>query len=253
MPETIYDSLKGRAVVISGGATGIGEALVRAFCAQHARVGFVDINARSGSALAEELSAQGAAVEFVECDVTQFQHYGEVIAQFEQKHGPCQVLLNNAGNDERVKLGALTKDFFDKAIAVNLGHAMFAAQAVTPGMIKLGGGSIVNFGSVAWMMAAGNLPVYAACKAGLHGLTRTLARDLGKHGIRVNTLVPGWVITERQKMHWVDAEAEKLIESSQCLSGKVLPEHIAAMALFLASDEARMCSAQNFIVDGGWV
>ncbi|WDR02168.1 SDR family NAD(P)-dependent oxidoreductase [Devosia algicola] len=253
MLNTHYESLKDVAVVISGGSTGIGAALVRGFCAQKARVGFVDIDAQRGSALAAELAANGAKAEFQACDITDFAAYHDAIMHFARAHGPCQILLNNAANDQRMRLDELTQQTYERAIAVNLGHAMFAAQAVAPSMIEMGGGSIVNFGSVSWMMASGNLPIYAACKAGLHGLTRTLARDLGKHGIRVNTLVPGWVMTERQKTLWVDAEAEQLIDKSQCLVGHVLPEDIAAMALFLASDEAKMCSAQNFIVDGGWV
>ena len=163
------------------------------------------------------------------------------------------MLLNNAANDVRHSLDTITSDSFDDLISVNLKHSLFAAQAVIPMMRKAGGGSIINFGSVGWMMASAGYPVYTASKAATHGLTRGLARDLGAYSIRVNTLVPGWVMTEKQLKLWVNDDARNLIRRSQCLKGSLKPHHIAQMALFLGADASSMCSAQNFIVDGGWV
>ena len=248
-----YPGLRDRPVFISGGATGIGEAIVRAYAAEGAKVGFVDLAAEEGEALAAELEGAGGTVAFRRCDITAIGAYQAAIRQIEALHGPTLVLINNAANDQRHDWREVTPDYFDGRVAVNLRHAFFAIQAVAPGMIAAGGGSIVNFGSVGWMMASGGYPGYAAAKAATHGMTRSFARDLGKHGIRVNTLVPGWVMTKRQLDLWVDDAANELIDRSQCLAGRVLPEDIARMALFLGSDDSRMCSAQNFIVDGGWV
>lgn len=248
-----YPSLAGRPVIISGGASGIGEALVRAFADQGARVGFVDIAAADGEALAAELSDTGATVVFRRCDITDVEAYRSAIRELESRHGPTLALLNNAANDTRHDWRTVTPQEFDARVAVNLRHAFFAIQAVAPGMIEAGGGAIVNFGSVGWMMASGGYPAYATSKAATHGMTRSFARDLGKHHIRVNTLVPGWVMTRRQLDLWIDDAANALIDRSQCLVGRVMPDDIARMALFLASDDAKMCSGQNFVVDGGWV
>lgn len=253
MKDATYPSLDGLPVIISGGASGIGEALVRAFAAQGAKVGFVDLAESDGTALSAELSEQGGSVMFQRCDVTDIDAYRAAIGAIEAAHGPTLALVNNAANDTRHDWRDVTPEYFDTRIAVNLRHAFFAIQAVAPGMIAAGGGSIVNFGSVGWMMASGGYPGYAASKAATHGMTRSFARDLGKHGIRVNTLVPGWVMTKRQLDLWVDDAANELIDRSQCLAGRVMPDDIARMALFLASDDSRMCSAQNFVVDGGWV
>jgi NAD(P)-dependent dehydrogenase (short-subunit alcohol dehydrogenase family) len=253
MKDVTYPSLDGLPVIISGGASGIGEALVRAFAAQGAKVGFVDLAESDGTALSAELSEQGGSVMFQRCDVTDIDAYRAAIGAIEAAHGATRALVNNAANDTRHDWRDVTPEYFDTRIAVNLRHAFFAIQAVAPGMIAAGGGSIVNFGSVGWMMASGGYPGYAASKAATHGMTRSFARDLGKHGIRVNTLVPGWVMTKRQLDLWVDDAANELIDRSQCLAVRVMPDDIARMALFLASDDSRMCSAQNFVVDGGWV
>jgi len=248
-----YPDLAGRAVLISGGATGIGESLVVGFAKQGALTAFVDVSLDAGKALETLLLAEGCQVRFYPCDITDVNAYQTVISQVADHFGPIRVLVNNAANDLRHRLDALTSDVFDELVSVNLKHAVFAAQAVAPMMKKAGGGSIINFGSVGWMMATGGYPVYAACKAATHGMTRGLARDMGSDHIRVNTLVPGWVMTEKQLRLWVDDAAKELIKRSQCMAGPVLPEHITAMALFLGSDASAMCSAQNFIVDGGWV
>jgi NAD(P)-dependent dehydrogenase (short-subunit alcohol dehydrogenase family) len=248
----IYPSLKGMPVVISGGASGIGEGIVRAFAAQGSKVGFVDLNGQAGVKLASELNAGGATVSFVECDITDVSRYQAVIRDFEAQHGPALALVNNAANDLRHKWEEVTPDFWDKSIAVNAKHAFFAAQAVLPGMIAAKRGSIINFGSISWMILTGNLAAYTASKAAMHGLSRSLARDVGKHGIRVNTLVPGWIMTERQLTHWVDDAANRLIDEQQALAGRLYPADIARMALFLAADDSKMISAQDFVVDGGW-
>ncbi|GAA2828503.1 SDR family oxidoreductase [Aminobacter aminovorans] len=248
-----YPSLVGRAVLVSGGATGIGEALVRSFVAQGAKVGFVDLAETEGRALAEELASLGASIAFRACDITDIAAYRAAIAGIEALHGPTLALVNNAANDTRHDWRDVTPEYFDARVAVNLRHSFFAIQAVAPGMIAAGGGAIVNLGSIGWMKASGGYPAYAASKAAVHGMTRSFARDLGKHGIRVNTLVPGWVMTKRQLELWVDDAANAEIDKSQCLAGRVMPDDIARMALFLAADDSSMCTAQNFVVDGGWV
>jgi len=251
--HAVYPDLEGKTVLISGGASGIGEFMVRAFAAQGAKVGFVDRAQSQGERLAALLSSRGHTVEFVNCDITDEIAYKAAIGRFEHSLGPIAVLVNNAANDVRHTLEEVDSEMFDRLISVNLKHAFFAAKAVVPMMKSAGGGAIINLGSVGWMMASAGYPVYAASKAAAHGMTRALARELGPSRIRVNTLVPGWVMTEKQLAMWVDDAAKELISRSQCLPGSVLPEHIANMALFLASDASAMCSAQNFIVDGGWV
>jgi len=248
----VYPSLDGMPVIVSGGASGIGEGIVRAFAAQGSKVGFVDIAAEAGRKLEAELNAAGATVAFARCDITDVTAYQAVIRQFEAAHGPALALVNNAANDLRHKWEEVTPEFWDQSIAVNARHAFFAAQAVLPGMIAAGKGSIVNFGSISWMILTGNLAAYTASKAAMHGLSRSLARDVGKYGVRVNTLVPGWIMTERQLTHWVDDAANRLIDEQQALAGRLYPADIARMALFLAADDSRMISAQDFVVDGGW-
>jgi len=247
-----YPSLDGMPVVISGGASGIGETIVREFAAQGARVGFVDIQKERGKALQDELVAAGYTAKFAASDITDVPAYQATIRAFEDAHGPALALLNNAANDTRQAWNEVTPDSWDKAIAVNLRHQFFAAQAVIPGMIKAERGSIVNFGSISWMINIGSLAAYTASKAGAHGMSRSLAKDLGKHGIRVNTLVPGWIMTERQLTHWVGEEELKMIADVQPIRGQLYPADIARMALFLAADDSSMVTGQQFLVDGGW-
>lgn len=247
-----YPSLSGVPVIISGGASGIGESLVRNFAAQGARVGFVDIQADKGNALAAELGASGQVARFTACDITDIEAYRAAIAGFAAVHGDALVLVNNAAHDQRHEWADVTPDYWDDRMGVNLKHAFFAIQAVAPGMIQAKRGSIINTGSISWMIMSPKIPVYETAKAATHGLTRAMARELGKHGIRVNSLVPGWVMTERQLTHWIDAEAEKQIEATQALAGRVYPDDCARMALFLAADDSAMISAQQFLVDGGW-
>jgi NAD(P)-dependent dehydrogenase (short-subunit alcohol dehydrogenase family) len=247
-----YPSLDGMPVVISGGGSGIGETIVREFAAQGAKVGFVDIARERGEALEAELRAAGHTAKFTYCDITDTASYKDAIRGFEEAHGACLGLINNAANDTRIAWNEVTEESWDKAIAVNLRHAFFAAQSVIPGMIKAQKGSIVNFGSISWMILVGNLTAYTASKAAAHGMSRSLARDLGPHGIRVNTLVPGWIMTERQLTHWVGEEENNLIDAQQPLRGRLYPADIARMAMFLVADDSQMITAQDFLVDGGW-
>ncbi|MDB5530352.1 MAG: family oxidoreductase [Devosia sp.] len=247
-----YPSLKDTPVVISGGASGIGESLVRNFAAQGAKVGFVDIAAEAGNKLADELTAAGQIAKFTQCDVTDLPAYQSAIAGFATAHGDALVLVNNAAHDQRHEWSEVTPDYWDDRMAVNLKHHFFAIQAVAPAMIKAGRGSIINTGSISWMVMTPRIPIYETAKAATHGLTRSMARALGKSGIRVNTLVPGWVMTERQLTHWLDAEGEAALDRDQALAGRVYPDDIARMALFLGSQDSAMISAQQFVVDGGW-
>jgi NAD(P)-dependent dehydrogenase (short-subunit alcohol dehydrogenase family) len=238
-------------VFISGGASGIGESLVRAFHAQGSKVGFCDLDTVAGEALAAQLRS-GQPALFVPCDVTDTAALTAAIDAVRQRFGPVAVLLNNAANDRRHEMADVSSDDFDRLVAVNFKHQFFAAQAVADDMRALGGGSIVNFGSISWMIKGKGYPVYQACKAAARGLTRSLARDLGKQGIRVNSIVPGWVMTERQIKLWVKPESAAEIDAAQCLPGRVMAQDIAAMALFLAADDSRMCTAQDYVVDAGW-
>lgn len=247
-----YPSLDGVPVIISGGASGIGEALVRNFAAQGARVGFVDIQADKGAALAAELVGKGQVARFAACDITDMDAYQATIAGFATAHGDALVLVNNAAHDQRHEWSEVTPGYWDDRMAVNLKHAFFAIQAVAPGMIGARRGSIINTGSISWMIMSPKIPIYETAKAATHGLTRAMARELGRHGIRVNTLVPGWVMTERQLTHWIDDAAERQIDATQALAGRVYPDDVAAMALFLAAEDSAMISAQQFLVDGGW-
>jgi NAD(P)-dependent dehydrogenase (short-subunit alcohol dehydrogenase family) len=247
-----YPSLKDRPVVISGGASGIGASLVRHFAEQDARVGFVDIDEQAGESLAAELVAAGQVVRFTRCDVTDIAAYQSAIAGFAEAHGDARVLVNNAAHDQRHDWSEVTPDYWDERMAVNLKHAFFAIQAVAPGMEKAGGGSVINFGSISWMIMTPSIPLYETAKAAVHGLTRSMARELGRAAIRVNSLVPGAVMTQRQLDLWIKPEDLKAIEANQALSGHLTPEDCARMALFLAADDSRMISAQNFLVDGGW-
>jgi D-xylose 1-dehydrogenase len=252
-PFAHYPSLQDRAVLITGGASGIGATLVAEFAAQGARVGFIDIDVAAAQAL---LAPAGAAARhapvFEAADLTDIDALDKAIASLRARVGPFTVLLNNAANDRRHSIEDTTSASWDASIAVNLKHQFFAAQSVAADMKAAGGGSIVNFGSISWKLKQGGMPVYTTSKAAIQGLSRCLARDLGPFNIRVNTLVPGWVMTERQLRLWVDEQAREDIRRGQCLPRPLQPVHIARMALFLAADDSAMCTAQDFIVDGGW-
>ena len=248
-----YPSLQDRGVLITGGATGIGATLVEEFAAQGARVGFIDIDTPSAEALVARLQSAGHAPAFVAADLTDIAALDRAIEALRQRTGPFTVLLNNAANDQRHSIESTTSQSWDAGIAVNLKHQFFAAKNVAADMKAAGGGSIVNFGSISWKLKQGGMPAYTTSKAAVQGLTRSLARDYGPFNIRVNTLVPGWVMTEKQIRLWLDEKGRQEIARGQCINKPLQPEHIARMALFLAADDSAMCTAQDFIVDGGWV
>lgn len=249
-----FPSLRDRVVFVTGGGSGIGESIVTHLCAQKARVTFVDIAEAPSRALCARIAAAGdPAPEFIPCDLKDIAALRAAIAAAAAKHGPIRVLINNAGNDDRHRSEDVTPEYWDERMAVNVRHQFFAAQAVRPMMRNAGGGSIINFGSITWMVGDGDCPGYVTSKAAITGMTRALAREFGPERIRVNCVLPGWVMTERQVKLWLNAEGEKQIDDRQCLKDRLYPADIARMVLFLAADDSRMCSSQNFIVDGGWV
>ncbi|MBC8129949.1 MAG: SDR family oxidoreductase [Rhizobiaceae bacterium] len=245
-----YPSLKDTVVFVTGGASGIGAEIVRAFAAQAAKVGFVDLDAERGSALAAELS-NSATVAFEPCDLKDIDALRGAFAALKAALGPAGVLVNNAARDDRHGWEDVTPDYYDERIATNLRHMFFATQAVAPDMIAARKGSVVNLGSNSWHQASGGMPVYTTAKSAVHGMTRSFARDLGKHMIRVNTVVPGWVMTERQKELWVTPEALRETLERQCLPVEIQPVYLARMVLFLASDDSAMCTANNYMVEAG--
>ncbi len=248
MSFAIHPSLKGKTVTISGGASGIGAEIVRAFAAQGARVGFLDRDAKSSAALAE--STEGEVV-YELCDLRDIEAMQGALAALKARLGPASALVNNAARDDRHDWREVTPDYWDERMATNLRHMFFAIQAVAPDMAALGGGSIVNIGSNSWWEAGGGFPAYATAKSAVHGLTRTMARDLGRDRIRVNTVVPGWIMTERQKELWTTPEALAKHQDRQCLPDLIEPVYVARMVLFLASDDAAMCSANKYMVEAG--
>ena len=251
MPFARYPSLKETVVFITGGASGIGAEIVRAFADQGSRVGFVDIDAERGTALARALESHGASVHFEPCDLRDIDALKRAFAALGAAVGPATVLVNNAARDDRHPWQEVTPEYYDERIATNLRHMFFAIQAVAPGMIAAGKGSIVNFGSNSWWEASGGMPAYTTAKAAVHGMTRSFARDLGEHRIRVNTVVPGWVMTERQKELWVTPTTIERHRERQCLPDLIEPVYLARMVLFLASDDAAMCTANNYMVEAG--
>jgi len=253
-PFASYPSLTGRTVFVSGGGSGIGASIVEHFAAQDARVGFVDIDEASSTALVEGIRAAGhPAPLYVPCDIRDVGAYQSAIEGVAAKLGTITVLVNNAARDDRHTIDQVTPDFWDERIAVNLRHAYFAIQTVASGMKKAGGGSVVNFSSVSYHTMTPNLSVYQAAKAAVIGMTRGLARDLGSDGIRLNAVTPGWIMTKRQLDLWVTPEAKAAQLSAQCLKELLYPPDIARMVLWLASDDSRMVTAQDFVVDGGRV
>jgi NAD(P)-dependent dehydrogenase (short-subunit alcohol dehydrogenase family) len=246
--QATYPDLAGRVVFVSGGASGIGESLVAHFAAQAARVAFCDLDAGRGEALAASL-AGGAW--FARCDVRDIPAYQACLAAAAKALGPVRVLVNNAGNDTRHALEDLTPAMWDEALGLNLRHHVFAIQAVAPGMAAAGGGSVINLGSISWLRGRPNLVGYTASKAGISGITRTLARELGERGIRVNALVPGAIVTPRQQALWRSPDEDRRFIDLQCLKFRLEPAHVARAALFLASDASGAITGQDLIVDAG--
>lgn len=249
--SAIYPSLTGKRVIVSGGGSGIGEAMVEAFARQGAMVGFVDIQESPSEALTERLAGVDFSPHFLPCDITDSEDYIAKIGILMARIGGCDVLINNAASDDRHNFEDVTPAYWDERMAVNLKHQFFAAQAVVPAMRAAGGGSIVNMGSISWHLGLKDLVIYQTAKAAIEGLTRSLARELGRDNIRVNAILPGNVQTPRQ-MRWYSPEGEAEIVAAQCLDGRIQPVDIAAMALFLASDDARFCTGHNYWVDAGW-
>jgi NAD(P)-dependent dehydrogenase (short-subunit alcohol dehydrogenase family) len=251
--DTRYPSLRGRAVFVTGGATGIGAAIVTAFAAQGARVAFVDFNEEASLQLSQDLAGAGHPTPWWQlCDVRDVGALQAAIAAATSELGDFAALVNNVASDDRHSLDAVTPAYYDERMSVNERPAFFAIQAIVPGMKRLGFGSIVNLGSIGWQIKSADYPCYAIAKSSVNGLTRGLAASLGKDRIRVNTVTPGWVMTERQIELWLDAEGERDLERNQCLPDRLKPVDIARMVLFLASDDAVMCTAQEFKVDAGW-
>jgi len=249
-----YPSLRDRVVLVTGGGSGIGASIVEHFCAQGSRVAFLDVNRTASERLSVDIAARGqAAPLFVACDLRDIAALREAVAQVRRQLGPILVLVNNAADDERHALDAVTPEYWDDRFAVNLRHQFFAAQAVYPDMAAAGGGAIVNLGSTSWMVGQGGMPGYTTAKSGVAGLTRALARDLGPFGIRVTCVVPGWIMTERQIRMWLRPEAEADLLRRQCLKRTLGPEDIARAVLFFAADDSAACTAQSYVVDGGWV
>jgi NAD(P)-dependent dehydrogenase (short-subunit alcohol dehydrogenase family) len=242
-----YPSLSGKTVMMTGGASGIGAEIVAAFAAQGAKVGFLDIDARGAQAMSD--AHQGVTHEV--CDLRDIAALRDGLAALKSRIGPTDILINNAARDDRHDWREVTPAYWDERMATNLRHMFFAIQTVAPDMAARGGGSIVNMGSNSWWEAGGGFPAYATAKAAVHGLTRTMARDLGGERIRVNTVVPGWIMTDRQKDLWATPDALEAHRARQCLPDLIDPVYVARMVLFLASDDAAMCTANNYMVEAG--
>lgn len=251
-PYALYPSLAHKHVLVTGGGTGIGATLVAAFAGQGAKVSFLDIADEASLALEAQLGNAAYAPRYTHCDLTDLQALALTLRNIQDSHGTVDILINNAANDTRHAVEAITPQQWDAGIAVNLRHQFFCAQAVLPGMKAAGGGVILNMGSISWHRALPDLALYMTAKAAIEGLTRGLARDLGPHNIRINSVIPGAVRTPRQSMLWHTPEEEAKIVGGQCLKQRVEPEDVAALALFLASDNAARCTGREYFVDAGW-
>ncbi|GAA4735563.1 SDR family oxidoreductase [Amnibacterium soli] len=249
----VYPSLRGRTAFVSGGASGLGAEFVEQLAGQGMAVGFVDVDVERGRSLERRLADAGAAVRFLPCDVRDVPALQAAIAEVAEELGTVRVLVNNAANDHRDKVADMDEALWDDRIAVNVRHHFFATQAVAPGMREAGGGSVINLGSISAHIDLMDLPGYITAKAGVEGLTRTLAREYGPWAVRVNCIIPGWIMTEKQLTEWVTPEAEASIARNQCLPQKLYPDDVARMLLWLAADDSRSCTAQRWIVDGGWM
>jgi NAD(P)-dependent dehydrogenase (short-subunit alcohol dehydrogenase family) len=249
----IYPDLADKTVLVTGGGSGIGEAIVRRFAAQGSKTAFIDLKEAESRRLAAELVEQGHRVHFEPADLTDIAALRSAIGRIRGVFGGVQILVNNAAHDQRHATLEVTPEYWDDRIAVNLRHQFFAAQAVLPDMIAAKGGSIVNFGSVSWMIGQGGMAAYTAAKSGVLGLTRSLARDFGPHNIRVNAIAPGWIMTQRQLDLWLTPEGEAELMQRQCLKRRLVPDELARATLFFASDEASACTNQQYVIDGGWV
>ncbi|HUO91454.1 MAG TPA: SDR family oxidoreductase [Rhizomicrobium sp.] len=247
MISAIYPCLKDKRVVVTGGASGIGAAIVAAFAQQGSKVFFLDILEKEGKAVAQELASSPQPPSFEKCDLREI----DAVTRFFEKTGPIDILVNNAGNDDRHRFADITPAYWDDRMAVNLRHMLFCAKAAAAGMKSRGGGAIINFGSISWHLGLPDLVLYETAKAGIEGMTRALARELGRDGIAVTAVVPGNVRTPRQ-MKWYSPAAESEIVEQQCIKERVEPHHVAALVLFLASENGRMCTGHEYWIDAGW-
>ena len=253
-PYATYPSLRDKAVLITGGASGIGEAIVRAFVQQHARVFFMDMHDGAAQHLQQGLAGQGLPLPtYLHCDLTDIAALRHAVGEVLVACGTVDVLVNNAGNDARHTFEEVTPEFWDAAIAVNLKQQFFMAQAVVPGMRAAKHGSIVNMSSISWMIPSTGLPVYVTAKAAIVGMTRTLAHELGSDTIRVNCVLPGAILTERQQRLWMTPEYTAEVMASQAIKRHILPEEVARLVLFLAADDSAAITNQSYVIDGGWV
>ena len=249
-----YPSLENKVVIVTGGASGIGESIVEQFVIQKSKVAFIDIEEKLAKNLIERINKKyNTKPLFIKCDLKNIFELKDSIQQVKQDLGPISILINNAANDERHNIDDVTSEYWDDRMNINLKHYFFAIQSVYKDMKKLGKGTIVNIGSFSWMKGQGGMPGYTTAKSAIMGLTRTLARDLGIHNIRVNCIVPGWVITDRQKKLWLTPEIEKQQLEDQCIKRMLVPEDISKAVLFFASDQSSGCTAQNYVIDGGIV
>ncbi|HEY0624731.1 SDR family oxidoreductase [Sphingomonas sp.] len=249
--HALYPSLAGKRVLVTGGGSGIGAGIVEGFARQGADVTFFDIAETDSMLLVERLTADGHKACFERIDLTDVSTLQAMIAQLIARSGGFDILVNNAANDDRHSIEDITEAYWDERLSVNLKHMFFCAQAVVPAMRAKGGGAIVNLGSISWHLGLNDLVLYQTCKAAIEGLTRSLARDLGRDGIRATCVIPGNVRTPRQ-LRWYTPEGEAEIVAAQCLDGRLAPEDVAAMVLFLASDDARLVTGHSYFVDAGW-
>ena len=248
-----YFDLENKRVFITGGGSGIGASIVEHFCEQKSEVYFIDINEEASNKLVEDCKNKKLSIpNFIKCDLLNIKDLQNVISKIISEKGPIEILINNAANDERHKIENVTEEYWNERMNINLRHYFFTVQSVRESMIKNKKGVIVNIGSASWMIGQGGMAAYTAAKSGVVGLTRSFARDLGEHNIRVNSVVPGWTMTERQIKKWLTPESEKDLMKNQCLKSKLMPSDIAKAVLFFSSDQSSGCTNQSYVVDKGW-
>jgi D-xylose 1-dehydrogenase len=249
-----YPSLRGRVVVVTGGATGIGEKIVEQFAQQGAKIAFLDIDEKAATELVRRIGPEShVAPLFLPCDLTDVSVIQDCIRRIITGFGTIDVLVNNAASDARHSVADVTPEYWDRFMAINLKHQFFVSQAVIPTMKAAGRGSIINMSSIAWVIPSTGLPIYVTAKAAIVGLTRTLAHELGPDNIRVNCVLPGAIMTERQKRLWLTDAYKETILSRQAIKRLILPEEVARLVLFLAADDSSAITNQSYVIDGGWV
>ena len=249
-----YFDLKNKKVFITGGGSGIGASIVEHFCEQDSEVYFVDINVKESNKLISDIKNKKFKIPtFIECDLLNIKKLQDIISKIISEKGPIDILINSAANDERHNIDDVTEEYWNERMNINLKHYFFTVQSVKKAMIKNKGGVIVNIGSASWMIGQGGMAAYTAAKSGVVGLTRSFARDLGEFNIRVNSVVPGWTMTERQIEKWLTPESEKDLMKNQCLKRKLIPSDIAKAVLFFSSEQSSGCTNQSYVVDNGWL